>query len=155
MFKTTVNAGYNEEGHAVEWPWWKVQNDSLGKIMFGRYKGSTLPIPFVNAIRKIKDDAYRSFFTKRCIVYHNALFASSPPARMDQHGAHVLDENDALLHPTPPNGREPASARTVIGKATQRQASPTEIYAGRAMQTSTTFNFACAEVGPPGPGRRP
>ena len=46
----------------------------------------SLPIPFVNAIREIPYNAFRSFFTQRCTVYHNALYAASPQYRMDEHG---------------------------------------------------------------------
>lgn len=36
---------YNEEVHAKKWPFWTAQNDSLRKIVYGTYKGKTLPIP--------------------------------------------------------------------------------------------------------------
>ena len=83
---------YDPEEHAKKWPWWSAQNDTLRKIVFGTYKGSTLPIPFVNAIRKIPDNAFRSFFTQRCIVYHNSLHANSPETFMDEHGALILGQ---------------------------------------------------------------
>jgi hypothetical protein len=36
-----------------------------------------------------------SFFTQRCIVYHNALYAASPQYRMDGHGTILLNDKGA------------------------------------------------------------
>jgi hypothetical protein len=49
----------------------------------------------VNAIRKIPNNAFRSFFTQRCIVFHNALYAASPQYRMDEHGTILLSDKGA------------------------------------------------------------
>ena len=40
---------YDEERHAKDWPFWRIQNDALRKIVLGKYKASSLPLPFVNA----------------------------------------------------------------------------------------------------------
>jgi hypothetical protein len=88
---------YNEEVHAKKWPFWTAQNDSLRKIVYGTYKGKTLPIPFVNAIHMIKNDAFRSFFTQRIIVYHNAISAPSPPNTMERDGSTLLGQASTKL----------------------------------------------------------
>jgi hypothetical protein len=85
---------YNPEVDSEKkWPFWQSQNDSLRKIVHGTYRGNTLPLPFVNAIRRIQDDKYRSFFVQRCIVYHNALYARSPEQRMNQKGVVETEDN--------------------------------------------------------------
>jgi hypothetical protein len=87
---------YNPETDVEKWPWWTSQNDSLRKIVFGNYRGSTLPVPFVNAIRRIPDDKYRSFFVQRCIVYHNALYARKAP-KMNQKGVIEIGQDAPSL----------------------------------------------------------
>jgi hypothetical protein len=77
---------YKPEENAESWPWWSSKKCTLREIIFGKYTSNSLPIPFVNAIREIPYNAFRSFFTQRCIVYHNAVYAASPQYRMDEHG---------------------------------------------------------------------
>jgi hypothetical protein len=64
---------YKPKENAKSWPLWSSKNCTLRKIILCKYKSNSLPIPFVNAIRKIPNNAFRSFFTQRCIAYHNAL----------------------------------------------------------------------------------
>jgi hypothetical protein len=51
----------------------------------------------VNAITTIKDDAFRSFFVQRIIVYHNALHAHSPQNILEWDGSSKLGEATSKL----------------------------------------------------------
>jgi hypothetical protein len=62
--KQSLSTTMKKNIHAEKWPFWAAQNDSLRQIVYGTYKGKTLPVPFVNAIHMIKNDAFRSFFTQ-------------------------------------------------------------------------------------------
>jgi hypothetical protein len=78
---------FDKEKHAQKWAFWTTQNDTLRKIVFGTYKGKSLPLPLVTAIGAIKHDAFRSFFTQRIIVYHNALHAPNPSMVLGMDGS--------------------------------------------------------------------